>query len=173
MIKMSPQCKKYHKNLVAYLDKELSDRKSTQLAGHLQSCTACRRELDGLKESMEALLEWESIKPSPEYDHVFWGKVQELKSVEAKGKAKRAYLDTLRSFFNPKISLATSAAMAAVILVITFFAFKPPENVSQNGVHVARDFELFFNMEVIENSEALENFEVISLLDVLEQETNG
>lgn len=170
---MNRTCKKYHKKLVSYLDRELQEKEFAYITEHLRDCTICQGKLDELQESMSILLEWKEIEPSEGYDYVFWEKVAKLKEDRETKKEKRGIPHFLQLCFNQRFSLVTSAALAVFIVVITFFALKPQRDLPSNELGFTKDIELFYNMEIIEHSEALENFEVINLLDVLEQEVKG
>jgi hypothetical protein len=170
---MNRKCKKYRKDFVAYLDRELTEKDSASIAGHLLSCAACQKELDELRESMNVLSEWESITPSEGYDRVFWEKVKLVREDKEKKEEKRSFLHVFPLSFHPRFTMVTSAALVIFIFLITFFTLKPHREIPQKELYIAKDMELFLNMEIIEQSEALENFEVINLLDVLEQEVKG
>ncbi len=170
---MNRECKKHRKNLVAYMDRELPRKRLIQIDEHLQGCALCQKELEELRMPVAALLEWESIVPSAGYDRVFWEKVEGLKAGQ-KNRKEKSFSKQFRLCFKPKFALVTSAALAALIFLITFFELKPLNNEpSQSEILFVQDFDLLYNLEIIENREALENFEVINFLDILEQEVNG
>jgi len=163
---MNRACKKYRNNIVAYLDRELSENESAGMSAHLGSCQSCREELTHLRQAMNALPEWENIIPSEDYDRVFWEKVGLLRPVQE----KRGLLQVLGFSFSQRFRLVTSAALAACVLVITFFTLRIQREIPQHELQMVKNIDLFLNMEIIENSEALENFEVIKMLDVLGQD---
>ena len=170
---MNRECKEFQKNLVAYMDRELTEKESASIDGHLLSCSACQKELEELRESMSVLSEWEDIKPSENYDRVFWQKIKLLREDKENKEEKRSFVNFLRLCLSPRFTLVSSAVLATFILLVTFYALKPQREISQNELQITRDMELFLNMEVIEQSDALENFEVINMLDFLEEELKG
>ena len=167
---MNRSCKKHRNNLVAYMDRELSENESAGMSAHLGSCQSCREELGQLHQAMNALPEWENIIPSEDYDRVFWEKVRLAKQEQEKREEKRGLFHIFRFSINQRFSLATSAALAACILVITFFSLRTQTEIPRHELQMVKNIDLFHNMEIIENREALENFEVIKMLDVLGQD---
>jgi hypothetical protein len=170
---MNFKCKKNRKNLVAFIDRELPEKKLLSISKHLEECPSCKKEINLLNKSMDILLEWKDIKPSKDYDRIFRMKLQKLKAVEDKKREEKWFRHCINFSFNKKFNLAASVVVAAFIFFIAFFALKPDNKAPQKELLFAQDMEFLYNFEVIENSEALENFEVINLLDILEQELNG
>ncbi len=170
---MNRICKKHFNNLVAYIDGELSERKQKQIDNHIKVCSACREEIKEMRQATDFLLESESIIPSSDYDSVFWEKIENLKANEDSGKGEGRFLQVFRLLFNQRFPLAASVVFVAFVLMTTLYTLKPNNGTIQPEFIFTQDMELLCNLNVIEQSDALENFEVITLLDILAQETNG
>ncbi len=170
---MNKKCTTIRKNLVAYLDRQLSERKKQALQEHLDCCKECRAELNELRASQATMLLWQDITPSEHYDRIFEQKLAMLKQDLAAAKEKSHLLTIVRHCFNTRFALATSAVLAVCIVMLSIVAFKQYRKPSQHELGISRDIELYRNMEVIQYSEALEHFDMIQVLDVLGQETTG
>lgn len=171
---MKGKCHRDSGRLVAYLDGELTGRQARDLAEHLKECPACSGALAELQSTTKLLEAWQNTPaPSDNFDQTFWQKIAVLRHHERTHKARgmRAWLSELLS--TRSVSLAASAVCAICILVASLFMVKSKTGVPEDSVALARDFELYANLEVIENSEALEYFDVIAVLDVLEKDTKG
>ncbi|MFC1591599.1 zf-HC2 domain-containing protein [Thermodesulfobacteriota bacterium] len=165
---MMRQCKQYRKHLPAFLDGELTEALSRKVQGHMDGCDSCRLEAEQLRLAVDALLTWEPVTPSADYDRVFWQKIQRVRQQQRKEQRPLAWL---RLLFNTRYGLAASAALALCMCVLTVLTLRTDSGQPQGPV--AADMELLLNMEVIESSEALEHFELIQMLDVLQQEIEG
>lgn len=164
---MERKCKIIHKDLVAYLDGELPEKKSLSVSEHLHTCAACQKEYKDLAASMDLLLAWKNISPTEEYDRIFW---QKVKSNAVRDHEKRNFLSMLAALIRQNFSSATSALLAVLLVLITFLQSKPHKEPQLQEIHMAMNMELFLNMKIIENSEALEHFELIEVLDRFEQD---
>jgi hypothetical protein len=169
---MGMKCEKSQSLLVAYLDGELSIKESRNISEHLCSCNVCQRELEDLRGSMDALLDLSPMEPSEGFDRIFYQKLTILKE-ESEKKESFWLADIIRLVLNRNNALISSAAFAILFFIVTFAVMEPQKEISPQDIRIAENFDLFFDLEVIEQSEALEHFEVINLLDILEQEING
>jgi anti-sigma factor RsiW len=171
---MRKKCRKNAARLVAYLDGELAGRQARDMAEHLRECPACSEALAELQSTTKLLEAWQDTPaPSDDFDQTFWQKIAVLRNHERAHKARgmRTWLSELLS--TRSTGLAASAVCAICILVASLFMVKSKTGVPEDSVALARDFELYDNLDVIENSEALEYFDVIAVLDVLEKDTKG
>jgi hypothetical protein len=164
---MNWKCKNIQKDIVAYLDKELSEKRARSISRHLETCSICGKELKGIEESMKLLLVWEDISPSENYDNVFWQKVT---SVSDQYVEKKTFLAMLRLYLSQNLKTVTSTALVVLLVLMTFFQSRPQRDLDLPQVYMATNMELFLNLEIIENSEALEHFELIEVLDQLEKD---
>ena len=62
------------------LDRRLDARRSLQLDGHLQDCSACREEWVALSESWELLGSLPQLEPSPLFRAQVWEKIRQDKA---------------------------------------------------------------------------------------------
>ena len=121
---------------------------------------------------MDAILDLDPIEPSEGFDRIFYQKLTIIKE-ESEKKESFWPADIIRLVLNRNYALTASAAFAILFFIVTFSMMKPQKEISPQEIRIAENFDLFFDLEVIEQSEALEHFEVINLLDILEQEING
>jgi len=171
---MKRKCHTHAGRLAAFLDGELTGREARELAEHLRGCPACSHALAELQGIATLLETWQDTPaPSADFDRTFWQKIAALREQQRTHIAcgLRAWLSGLLS--TRPASLAASAVCAICILVASLFVVKSKTGVPDGSIALARDFELYANLEVIESSEALEYFEVIAVLDILEKDTKG
>ena len=79
------KCEDIQKELKAFLDNDINDKKKAVVQGHLDRCSNCSKELEQLKKLSEVLHAWKGIEPVPhayeklqsriEPNESFWGKV--------------------------------------------------------------------------------------------------
>lgn len=170
---MSRACRKCRNNLVAYMDKELSEKDARYTAEHITSCAECRQEFQQLHDVFETLPTVPLLQPSDDFDRVFWEKVRSIRHATPNREQGKWFSEVVSFCCARRMSFAASAVFAVFICAISFFALNPRHEIPQNELVIAKDIELFSNMDVIENSEALDDFEIINMLDVLEQGNKG
>ncbi|MCX5904902.1 MAG: zf-HC2 domain-containing protein [Proteobacteria bacterium] len=163
---MSRDCNKIQNDLTAYLDGELAGKQSLFVSGHLTTCPSCRQELETLRQSLDLVLEWKEIEPSADFDRVFWKKVA---AHEEQKSRKPGIFSFVWSLLTANY-IATPVALA-LLLLITFFQSKTPQELGLQDKYMIMHADLFLNMDAIDKKEALENFEVIEVLDELEQDS--
>ena len=163
---MSRDCKKIQNDLTAYLDGELTEKQARLVSGHLKTCPLCRQEIETLRQSLALVLEWKEIEPSADFDRVFWKKVA---AYEERQSRKPGIFSLAWSLLTANY-IATPVALA-LLLLITFFQSKTPQELGLQDKYMIMHTDLFLNMDVIDKKEALENFEVIEVLDELEQDS--
>jgi hypothetical protein len=163
---MNRDCKKIEKDLTAYLDGELAEKKSLAVSGHLEACPECRREFHLLRETMTLAREWNDIRPSADFDRVFWQKLVAMKEGHSR---KPGILSQVWSLLTANY-IATPVALA-LLLLITFVQSKPSPDAGLQDKYMIMHMDLFLNLDAIEKKEALENFEIIEVLDELEQDS--
>lgn len=168
---MNKLCALCRKNIVAYLDRELPEHQTRTFAKHLEGCPDCRHELAQLQEALQQLPALPLIQPSSDYDRIFWDKIRVLRS--KKIDRRHGLFTSVWMFLTQRTGIAATAAITVCLSLATFFALRSPRELSRDEIMIARDIELFSNMEIIENSDALEHFEVIKQLDAFAEDANG
>jgi len=163
---MNRDCKKVQNDLTAYLDGELDGKQRLAVSGHLEKCPGCLHEFETLMESMSMALEWKDIRPSADFDRVFW---QKLAAMRERQETKPGFFSLVRSLLTANY-IATPVALA-LLLLITFVQSKPSPDASFQDKYMIMHMDLFLNLDAIDKKEALENFEVIEALDELEQDS--
>ena len=100
------------KNLLSpYIEGELDAERKTLLERHLSSCSACAKELAGLKETLAALKKTPEVQPPPYF----------VQAVRARLEKKPAFSEFLRKLFVPfhiKVPLQAITVTATVILLV-------------------------------------------------------
>ncbi len=168
---MHKLCSVFQKNSIAYLDGELPAHQARSIAEHLAACSDCRHELDRLRAALQQLPELPLIQPSREYDRIFWDKIRALRS--KKVERRDGFFASAWLLLTRRTGIAATATVAVCLSLATFFALRFPRDLSRDEIMIARDIELFSNLELIENSDALEHFEVIKQLDAFAEDANG
>jgi hypothetical protein len=129
---MKWRCVPLKRWLPEYPDGDLSAFWRRRLAAHLPDCPACRRELEAMREVIEAVKAAPPQDPGPD----FWGKFSQemhLKLVQAAPPAPAA-----RWF---KVPYLLGAPALAVLLLWTAFHFLAPGGLPINSVQMARTKE--------------------------------
>lgn len=91
------RCRQARKMLSPYIDDELSDAERAALEEHLNSCEACRSELEALKRISEGLKEiYQEVKAPPDFVDKVMKHIQELEE----GKSSRLFQDDLPGYQN-------------------------------------------------------------------------
>jgi len=170
---MSRECRAYKKNLVAYMDHELPAHEAELTAAHIRRCDRCRRELRELQEVLQPLSQLQTVLPSDGYDRTFWQKVQAAESRHTESPMTWKLRDLFSLVFGGRLRLTASAAVALCALSVTVYALRPQRELTPRELSIARDIELYSNLDIIEKSDALEYFDIINMLDALEQEEQG
>ncbi len=104
--------------LSAYLDGLLSDDKRAKLEEHLKTCEACTAKLEEF-----ARVEVTAKKiPAPQLSEAYWenfaSRVQNKLTIRERQKISPAWLEALKSFFQPTTGkLAIAGSLAAILLV--------------------------------------------------------
>lgn len=121
--------------LSAYLDGLLSDDKQALLEEHLKTCEACTAKLEEF-----ARVETTAKKiPAPQLSEAYWenfvSRVQNKLTIREKRKTSPAWLEALKSFFQPTTGKLAIAGSLATILLVAIIgqdywkkeAYQPPK----------------------------------------------
>lgn len=140
-------CLKYRNKLGAYLDGELSPRRSEAVAAHLARCKACRGALEDLRR-LAPVMQALEVPPVPAglADHVM---------ARARTRAVRSHVEpvTWRPLEWWKMASAPLRAAACVTVLLAFFF----------GVALGRGVLVFGNNRTImAKAESIEGFEWFS-----------
>ncbi|MFH0963387.1 MAG: zf-HC2 domain-containing protein [Planctomycetota bacterium] len=152
------RCRKFQRNLWAYLDGEAPERLRLLMEEHVATCASCRREVelarkaDGLLGAMEA--------PAPSD-----GFVRDVMRKIAREPKARERVSWVVPVSRRALALATAAAL--VIAVVTFYLAggrrpgAPPATTAE--------IEMLSDMDLLVNLDVLEHFEELQMLDVIEE----
>ena len=134
------ECKKYQKNLVAFLYGELQGDEKKRLESHLNTCSLCRSELDRLKEvkngadslnpeieNVMASIDWEALQE----------KISEAAFEEGTSMIRQSWLRSfLQSIFQPKLRPVYAGLFLGILIgaAVFFMIFRTPHlQVVKNG----------------------------------------
>ncbi|MCG0278935.1 MAG: zf-HC2 domain-containing protein, partial [Thermanaeromonas sp.] len=102
------RCRQARKMLSPYIDDELSDAERAALEEHLNSCEACRSELEALKRISEGLKEiYQEVKAPPDFVDKVMKRIQELEE----GKSPRLFQDDLPGYQNRWLRVGLAAVL--------------------------------------------------------------
>ena len=110
---MTDQCSRIRTLLERYLDGELDEKTSAEVAGHLARCPDCRFQLDQLQ-AVDRILRDRDEPPKLAGDYWDWHRRQVWKRIRARGRSRRENTRTLRMQW---MRFATVAAGVAAIMV--------------------------------------------------------
>lgn len=110
--------------LSAYLDGALAEEKRAKLEEHLKTCEFCTAKLEEFARVEQAAKKI----PAPQLSEAYWenfaSRVQNKLTIREKQKTSPAWLEVLKSFFQPTPGKLAIAGGAAVILLLTFVSLK-------------------------------------------------
>ena len=105
------KCKKVRKELTAYLDGELKDKKKRIISEHLEECPDCKKEFIILSQQEGLLGQIEAIEPSVNFRAQFW---QKVRTIEILAEAAER---------SPKFGWLPVPAMIFLVILIAFHLF--------------------------------------------------
>ena len=136
-------CAHYAADLSAWIDRELPDARSAEVAAHVASCAACRAQVDGLRRTDRELraIPLRDLRPD--------ALAEVLR--RAAGGARRERPRAIR--WAP---WAAGAAAAAAAVALYLASRDPLDAASPEELAVAIDLDTVEDLEVIANLEVLE-----------------
>ncbi len=171
---MKLTCIRYHRDLAAYVDRELAPDRAARLERHVRSCESCSAEVKELTQ-LSRIAPPPEITPSADFDRIFWARRAEERQKQAPPMPGSVFF-SIRSFFTTPAGLSLSAGLAMAVFLVSLYLLRPgsPGNMlKQQELMASAELELYANLDVIQNSEALEHFELIEMLDKLQQDGQG
>ncbi len=132
--------------LSAYLDGALAEDKRAKLEEHLKTCEACGAKLEEFARVEQAAKKI----PAPQLSEAYWenfaSRVQNKLTIRERQKTSPAWLEALKSFFQPTAGKLAIAGSMAVIILLTFVSleqwkkqtFRPPVFESEKPVAEAK-----------------------------------
>ncbi len=131
-----------------YMDGELPEEKRRFVEDHLESCLACADEFQNLRKLRDLLMDCEEVSVSPDFDRLFWKKVDAFEEKKLKNAFRRWLGKNWRLGFAPVFA-------TAVLLIGTTF-------VKDTRTMMGRETMFFDQMELFQD------FDVVNNLDLLE-----
>jgi len=139
--------------LSAYIDGSLSEPLEARIRTHLESCSICRDELEGLMMMDRLMGELPDIEPSSGFDRAFWQKVSEKETQPD----RFSFIKTF--FFGWRPYLATAATALIVLGGVVFYESR--KGLSVEEIVIAENMDLLQEYDLISRLDLLENWEVI------------
>ena len=140
-------CAHYAADLSAWIDRELPDARSAEVAAHVASCAACRAQVDGLRRTDRELraIPLRDLRPD--------ALAEVLR--RAAGGARR---EPARAIRWVPWAVGAGAAAAAAALAFYFASSRPDplDSASPEDLAVAIDLDTVEDLDVIANLEVLE-----------------
>ena len=152
------KCRKFQRDLSAYLDGEASEDLKARMEEHLGGCALCRREVELARKADGLLGVMEVSAPSEAFVQGVMGKIgREAKEPER----VRWIAPASRRAFVFATAAALLIAVGAFLLARGQRQGAPPATTAE--------LEMFSQMELLANLDVLENFEELQMLDDIEE----
>ena len=116
--------------LSAYLDRELVDRETRRVEGHLSECLRCQQRLDGLREVVAKLHRVESAH----FPRFLYDQIPHRISLESRpqGLIDR-FENRLRRIYFPESSIPLTFALVMALVVVVYFFVWGADRVRQRS----------------------------------------
>ena len=131
---------------------EEQDAAPVAVRQHVSSCSACARELQSLKATMNMLDEWKSPEPSPYFDSRLQARLREERARAA------AQPSGVLAWFGVRWQQAAAFALAAVMAVGIGWYQLNRNDATPPSAHTTAVADL---QELDQNADLLANFEVL------------
>ena len=116
--------------LSAYLDRELVERETRRVEGHLSECLRCQQRLDGLREVVAKLHRVESV-PIP---RLLYSQIPHRISLESRPQGLMdRFENRLRRFYFPQSSIPLTFALVIALVVVVYFFVWGADRVCQRS----------------------------------------
>ena len=116
--------------LSAYLDREVVERESRRVEGHLSECLRCQQRLDGLREVVAKLHRVESAR----FPRFLYDQIPHRISLESRpqGLVDR-FENRLRRFYFPESSIPLTFGLVISLVVVVYFFVWGADRVRQRS----------------------------------------
>jgi anti-sigma factor RsiW len=142
--------------LGAYLDNELDDVQRHHVRRHLDTCTACQKQLAALQCADDWIREPGDTALSAGFEQRFWAKVADLDHQKA--------LPAWRQWLQPGWRPAMAAGLAASIVLGVLMISGPEPDLSRDEMAIAENMELLMDYDLIRHLEILENWDALEAM---------
>ena len=175
-------CHEVKNSLSALLDSDLPQEDESQIRYHLESCGACKKEMETLQATWNLLGQWNTEEPASDFEQKFWAKIAEVETHER----PNGWLDFIQTWFFPqkrwRVSWVPLGSLATAMLLIMAWIFQPTStetprpavvhNEQTTMVEMLTSLNMLEHKELIENMELLENFELLLNLEEMYSSTS-
>lgn len=121
-------CSKAKKLMALYAGGDLSERRTRAVGAHLDSCPACRRELEGYRRALEQVKAAAGAEIAPDWSEGAWRAVMARVMGEATERRKELagrFKSVPRARWAAAAGAAGALALAAVMLLQNGSGFRP------------------------------------------------
>ena len=146
-------CRRFEDTLVLYYYGELGPKARAEVELHLGSCPACRAELSGLKETLDAFPSYQPAR-------------QEVKgAVEGVMKRLPRQERRARRWLAPAFAASVAAAAFAIAFAFNWFPSAASHKQPQQVVVAQADWDTLNNLDVLPDIEVIENMDTIDQIE--------
>lgn len=142
--------------LSAYLDNELNDVQRHHVQRHLDTCSACQKQLAALQRADDWIREPGDTALSAGFEQRFWGKLTDLDHQ----KSLPAWRQWLQPGWRPAVAAGLAAGLVLGVLIFT----GPEPGLSRDEMAIAENMELLMDYDLISNLEILENWDALEAM---------
>ncbi|MDD5259317.1 MAG: hypothetical protein PHD29_05075 [bacterium] len=154
------ECKKIQRSLVNYYYQELDSPAMSKIAGHLETCVACRQTYGQIKKTLTLVAKEQVEKEKSSF---FWQDFQH--QVYQAVSAEKESLSRWRGFLAPR-RLVPALAGALILLLIIISS---PRWSRHGSEMTSADLPIVQELELIENYELIQDLELLENLQEAEQ----
>ncbi len=110
-------CRRVRRELVGYVKGISSPRLKARLDRHLERCPGCRRELDGIRETLSLYHSAGKLEPSPGFESALTARLGEAKERHAQRVERRQVRSVRLRVFKRSLYWALAAGAAVLVAV--------------------------------------------------------
>lgn len=160
------RCQKAKRFLPLFLDRQLNEKLTIKVKGHLEACSGCSEELNLLKQAWDLLGEWKPVNPSPNFKAVFYKRLSQEEGVLEKRPVFASH--RLKPSFVPAFAALTIILVFSIIL-LNFLSVAGIQRLVQltagQDIQMLKELDLAEDFEIIKNLSTLEDSEIIDSLE--------
>lgn len=152
------KCKKIQKFLPAFMEGEVKEDLKREIEGHLKGCPMCQKEKELLARTWASLEGWPAIEPSPDFKQKFWKKVEDLETHRKNIPWPGIFTPTpMPRWWGFTRRLAP--VLASIFILVFSGSIFIKARIER--INLAREIDIYQDLEVIENMDLLVELEAI------------
>lgn len=160
------RCQRIHQHLLAFIEGELRPRMHRTVENHLVHCTACRAEVQGLRQTLHLVHTLDVPEPGPEFWQTFATKLQQRLPRETAAAPQRWYAHLRRLWQVPTpVFAAVAVSLILVSSLPLLYGPRSPQGRSPVGLiggeetQTVTELDFFQYLDLLEEVEALEHLD--------------